>query len=102
MARLWLGTEQGLYLYADGIVRTVADFSGEAIHAIVVDNTTAVVWIGSDSGLWRLAPGESKPEKVPVIAIDAIAMDLKGITRLADIDSAQAEPFRWADRGVME
>ncbi len=100
---LWLGTARGLYLYANGIVRTVADFGGEAIHAIVVDNTTAVVWIGSDSGLWRLAPGESRPEKVPVIAIDAIAMDLKGITRLADIDPALAEPLRgpigalWSD-----
>jgi ligand-binding sensor domain-containing protein len=89
---LWLGTEQGLYLYADGIVRTVVTFSGDAIHDLVVDNTNVFVWIGSDSGLWRLTRGLAKPEKVAVTAIDATELEPQGVTRLADVDPAFAEP----------
>ena len=87
---LWLGTEQGLYTYSSGMLRTVADFSGDPIHVIVAGDSDGTLWVGSDAGLWQLAPGQPRPEKIRVAAVDATELDARGITRLADVDPTQA------------
>ncbi len=91
---LWLGTKRGLYTYANSMLRSIADFGGDAIHAVVSDSTDSAdgtLWIGSDRGLWRLAPGLSEPEQIPVYAVDAAELEAQGIGRLADVDLAEAE-----------
>ncbi len=86
---LWLGTEQGLYRYSSSMLRTVAAFSGDPIHAIVAGDSAGTLWIGSDAGLWQLAPGQTGPAKISVAAVDATELDAHGITRLADVDPTE-------------
>ncbi len=87
---LWLGSAQGLYTYADGMLRAIADFNGDAIHAIVADAADGTLWIGSDSGLWRLGPGLAQPQKIPVAAVDATELDMQGISALSEADLGEA------------
>ena len=91
---LWLGTDQGLYLYNSGMLRTAADFSGDPIHAIVAGATGGSLWIGSGAGLWQLAGGQTEPEQIPVLAVDATELDARGITGLADVDPTEADVLK--------
>jgi ligand-binding sensor domain-containing protein len=88
---LWIATAKGLHIYANGFVRTVAGFSTQTVYEIVAEGE--VVWVGSDSGLWRLTRGATDPEKVPVAAADTTILDAQGMAKMADIDPAILEPL---------
>ena len=75
---------------------------GDAIHAIVADAADGTLWIGSDSGLWRLAPGLAQPQKVPVAAVDAIELDMQGISALSEVDLGEAAVLAGPIRGAVE
>lgn len=97
---LWLATAQGLYLYRAGLLRTVHGLQGEMVYEIAPGSQNhsqdsreegEAVWVGSSSGLWQLSRTAADLRRVPILALDAAALDAAGITRLADADPALVE-----------
>lgn len=67
--RLWVGTQEGLYLLAPGgaALRRIAAADGSALRGDIfalAEAPDGTVWFGNANGLWRVAPGSDVP--VPV------------------------------------
>ena len=93
--RVWIGTEESLYMYADGEMQVMADSAGiyslGLIQALCVyEDSSHAIWIGTTSGLYRYKEGSSSSwerysmnDGLPNDCISGILEDKKGRLWLA-------------------
>jgi ligand-binding sensor domain-containing protein len=51
---LWVGTTQGLYVGNSDNLESVPDLENRTIAALAWDSNASSLWVGTDSGLFRL------------------------------------------------
>ena len=88
--RVWIGTEESLYMCADGEMRVMADSAGAyslgLIQALCVyEDSSHTIWVGTSSGLYRYKEGTSlswerysMSDGLPDDCISGILEDKKG------------------------
>lgn len=57
LGNIWIGTEEGVYLFRDGVIRQLnySDFSGSNF-AVFIQKDGDNMWVGTNNGLFRFTP----------------------------------------------